>query len=61
MQVHYYPPFSPPDPAAALEDHLRRAYSALDPVSPEPLCDAVRRLTERTTLQAKPKPAPRRR
>lgn len=48
MQVQYYPPFLPNDPAAALEENLRRAYPAPEDDSPEPLQDAIRRLKDKS-------------
>ena len=43
MEVQYYPPYIPPDPAMALEDNLRRAYPAPPDLPPDRLADLLRR------------------
>ncbi len=51
MEVQYYPPYIPPDPAMALEDNLRRAYPAPPDLPPDRLADLLRRLMERAAAQ----------
>jgi hypothetical protein len=54
MHVQFYPPHSPPDPEAALEDNLRRAYLSPDAEMPDtlapPFADLLRRLRDRARL-----------
>jgi len=47
MHVQYYPPHLPPDPAAALEENLRRAYPAPDSRGSARLQEVLRRLKEK--------------
>lgn len=51
MDVQYYPPHSPPDPSAALEEHLRRAYPAPDSRGSARLQEVLRRLKEKANPQ----------
>lgn len=68
MHVQFFRPHSPPDPDAAMEDNLRRAYLSPGTVAPAPLAAPLADLLRRLYDRARPsdggvvrRPTPRRR
>ena len=53
MRVQYYPAYSPPDPATALEENLRRAYPAPQDLLQDRASDRLRHVLERLMEKAK--------